>query len=66
MALDYNTMEYRPQEKARFDIIGKTKNAELAEGFKMLVEADEKAGHFAWELTKELPGLQRSPDSRNR
>jgi len=52
LTLDYNTMEYRPQEKARFDIIGKTKNAELAEGFKMLIEADEKAGHFAWELTK--------------
>jgi hypothetical protein len=40
-------MEYRPQEKARFDILGKTKHEEdLAKGFKMLVEADEKAGHL--------------------
>ncbi len=52
MALDYEKLEYRPKEKVRFDILGKTKHAELAEGFKMLVEADEKAGQFAWELTK--------------
>jgi 3-hydroxyacyl-CoA dehydrogenase len=50
--LDYEKMEYRPKEKARFDILGKTKHAELADGFKMLVEADEKAGKFAWNLTK--------------
>ena len=52
MALDYEKMEYRPREKVRFDILGKTKHAELIAGFKMLVEADEKAGKFAWDLTK--------------
>ncbi len=51
-ALDYEKMEYRPREKARFDILGKTKNLELKDGLKMLVEADEKAGKFAWSLTK--------------
>ncbi len=52
MALDYEKMEYRPKEKVRFDILGKTRHEELDKGFKMLVEADEKAGHFAWNLTK--------------
>ncbi len=50
--LDYETMEYRPKEKARFDILGKTKQAGLKDGFKMLVESDDKAGRFAWDLTK--------------
>jgi 3-hydroxyacyl-CoA dehydrogenase len=52
MALDYKTMEYKPKEKVRFDILGKTRHEGLTKGFKMLVEADEKAGHFAWNLTK--------------
>ncbi len=52
MALDYEKMEYRPKEKIRFDILGKTRHEELKTGYKMLVEADEKAGRFAWELTK--------------
>jgi 3-hydroxyacyl-CoA dehydrogenase len=52
MALDYKTMEYKPKEKVRFDILGKTRHEGLAKGYKMLVEADEKAGHFAWNLTK--------------
>lgn len=52
MTLDYEKLEYRPQVKARFDILGKTKNEELDKGFKMLVESDDKAGKFAWDLTK--------------
>lgn len=52
LALDYEKMEYRPKEKIRFDILGKTRHEELKVGFKMLVEADQKAGKFAWELTK--------------
>jgi 3-hydroxyacyl-CoA dehydrogenase len=54
MTLDYEKMEYRPKDKPRFDILGKTKHAELADGFKMLVEAEEKAGQFAWNLTKKF------------
>ena len=54
LTLNYQTLEYRPKEKARFDILSKTKNADLKEGFKMLVEADDQAGRFAWNLTKRL------------
>ncbi len=51
-AIDYEKMEYRPKEKIRFDILGKTKNEGLQKGFKMLVESDEKVGKFSWNLTK--------------
>jgi len=54
LTLDYEKMEYRPKEKARFDILSKTKQAELTEGYKMLVESDDEAGQFAWDLTKRL------------
>ncbi|HOB86388.1 MAG TPA: 3-hydroxyacyl-CoA dehydrogenase/enoyl-CoA hydratase family protein [Bacillota bacterium] len=54
LALDYNTMEYRPRQKARFDILSQTKEAGLKEGFKMLISSDDKAGKFAWNLTKRL------------
>jgi 3-hydroxyacyl-CoA dehydrogenase len=53
MALDYEKMEYRPQEKPRFDILKKTKHEGLVKGFKMLVGSDDKAGQFAWNLTKQ-------------
>ncbi|MDW7739976.1 MAG: 3-hydroxyacyl-CoA dehydrogenase/enoyl-CoA hydratase family protein [Bacillota bacterium] len=50
--LDYENMEYRPKEKPRFEILGKTKHEELVTGFKMLIDSDDKAGKFAWNLTK--------------
>ncbi len=52
--LDYEKFEYRPQEKARFEILSKTKQAGLEDGYKMLVESDDKAGIFAWNITKRL------------
>jgi 3-hydroxyacyl-CoA dehydrogenase len=52
MALDYEKMEYRPQEKPRFEILGKTKREGLEKGFKMLIDSDDKAGKFAWNMTK--------------
>ena len=52
LSLDYEKMEYRTKEKARFDILSKTKQAGLKDGFKMLLESDDQAGRFAWELTK--------------
>ncbi len=54
LALDYNKFDYRPKEKPRFDILSKTKQAGLEEGYKILVESDDKAGKFAWNLTKKL------------
>ncbi len=53
-SLDYESFDYRPKEKPRFDILSQTKQAGLKEGYKMLVESDDKAGKFAWELTKKL------------
>lgn len=52
LAIDYDTLEYRPREKPRFDILGKTRHESLPDGYKMLVNAEEKAGLFAWDLTK--------------
>ncbi len=54
LTLDYEKMEYRPQEKKRFDILGKTKHESLTDGYKMLVESDDPAGKFAWNLTKKF------------
>ncbi len=54
MALDYKTLEYHPRQKPRFDILSKTKKAGLKDGFKMLIESDDKAGKFAWNLTKRI------------
>ncbi|HPU01296.1 MAG: 3-hydroxyacyl-CoA dehydrogenase/enoyl-CoA hydratase family protein [Firmicutes bacterium] len=53
-AIDYETLEYRPREKAKFDILKKAKDAGLREGFKLLVNSDDQAGRFAWNLTKKL------------
>ncbi len=54
LAIDYETMEYRPREKARFDIFKQTKEAGLKGGLKILVNSDDEAGKFAWALTKKL------------
>lgn len=54
LALDYGKLEYRPAEKAKFPIFSRTKELPLAEGFRLLLGADEPAGRFAWELTKKL------------
>lgn len=54
MALDYEKLEYRPREKARFDILGQIKGEDLATGFKTLIESDDPAGEFAWMLTKKM------------
>jgi len=54
MALDYKTLEYRPREKAKFDILRKVKQEGLQKGFKILIEGDEPASEFAWKLTKKF------------
>lgn len=55
MTLDYKTLEYRPAEKVRFDILKKVKQEEdLRKGFKMLIAGEEAASHFAWKLTKQF------------
>ncbi len=54
LTLDYKTMEYRPREKAKYDIFKKTKEAGLKNGLKILVESDCEAGKFAWAFKKKL------------
>jgi 3-hydroxyacyl-CoA dehydrogenase len=47
LALDLNTMEYRPTEKVRFDTLGATKNIDnLAKRFSVLLAGKDKAGEF--------------------
>ncbi|MFT6880980.1 MAG: 3-hydroxyacyl-CoA dehydrogenase [Algoriphagus sp.] len=47
LALDFETMEYRPTEKVRFDTLGATKNVDsLAERFGVLLAGKDQAGEF--------------------
>lgn len=47
--LDIKTMEYRPQNKVRFDSLGAVKSIEdVGERIKTLISFDDKAGQFAW------------------
>jgi 3-hydroxyacyl-CoA dehydrogenase len=49
--IDLKTLEYRPQEKVRFDSLGAVKNEEdSGKRLKMLVNADDVAGRFAWKV----------------
>ena len=49
--IDLKTLEYRPQEKVRFDSLGAIKNEEDAgKRLKLLVNADDVAGRFAWKV----------------
>jgi 3-hydroxyacyl-CoA dehydrogenase len=49
--VDLQTLEYRPQAKVRFDSLGAVKNEEDAgKRLKMLVNADDVAGRFAWKV----------------
>ena len=49
--LDLKTLEYRAQEKVRFDSLGAIKNEEdPGKRLKMLVNADDVAGRFAWKV----------------
>jgi 3-hydroxyacyl-CoA dehydrogenase len=49
--VDLQTLEYRPQEKVRFDSLGAVRNEEDAgKRLKLLVNADDAAGRFAWKV----------------
>ncbi len=49
LALDLNTLEYKPQEKVMFDSLGAVKNIEeTGERVKAFVAATDKAAEFAW------------------
>jgi 3-hydroxyacyl-CoA dehydrogenase len=49
--LDYNTLEYRPENKVRIDSLGVAKNIEdPGARLKGLVNSDDRAGKFAWKV----------------
>jgi 3-hydroxyacyl-CoA dehydrogenase len=49
--IDLKTLEYRAQEKVRFDSLGAVKNEEdPGKRLKMLINADDVAGRFAWKV----------------
>lgn len=49
--VDLKTLEYRPQQKVRFDSLGAIKNEEdVRKRLKLLVNSDDAAGRFAWKV----------------
>lgn len=55
MTLDYKTLEYRPTDRPKFDVLKQVKQADdLHKGFKILIEGDEIASEFAWKYTKKI------------
>jgi 3-hydroxyacyl-CoA dehydrogenase len=51
LVLDYESGEYRPSQKVRFDSIGAVRNIEdPKQRLARLVAADDAAAHFAWQL----------------
>lgn len=53
LSLDYRTLEYRPQQKAKFPSLEAAKAVEdLPKRLKGLVYAQDPAGKFAWKIMK--------------
>ncbi len=54
LVLDLETLEYRPKQKFKFDSIGEARKIEDAgERMKALVGSPDKAGTFAWKVTRD-------------
>ena len=55
LALDLQTLEYRPQEKIRYDSLEGSKNIDdTAERIRQMVHAEDRAGQFAWSAMADL------------
>lgn len=55
MSVNLTTMEYAPQQKARFKSLEAAKAAGSVPGrLKVLVNSDDKAGQFAWLILRDL------------
>ncbi|MBX7149324.1 3-hydroxyacyl-CoA dehydrogenase/enoyl-CoA hydratase family protein [bacterium] len=53
LSLDLKTLEYKAQEKVRYDSLGAIKNIEeLPERIRTMVKATDVAGEFAWVMTR--------------
>ncbi|MFH1532249.1 MAG: 3-hydroxyacyl-CoA dehydrogenase/enoyl-CoA hydratase family protein [Pseudomonadota bacterium] len=52
LALDYNTVEYRPAERPKWDSVKATKGIEeTGPRIKKLLEGDDKIAQFGWKVT---------------
>ena len=66
LALDPETMEYRPRKKLRAPSLEAAKRAKsLPEKLQALVYADDVAGRFAWEITKKTLLYSAAPFRRS-
>ncbi len=55
LALDLNTLEYRSQEKVKFESIGNVKDVEdVGERIKQVVASTDRAGELAWKVTRSV------------
>jgi 3-hydroxyacyl-CoA dehydrogenase len=55
LALDLNTVEYRPQEKVRFESLAAVKEIEdPGERLKFMVQQKDRAGELAWKATRSV------------
>ncbi len=54
LSLDLNTLEYKSQIKVRYDSLGVAKGIdEVGERIKAMVASEDKAGEFAWKITRD-------------
>ncbi|HEY7357904.1 MAG TPA: 3-hydroxyacyl-CoA dehydrogenase/enoyl-CoA hydratase family protein [Ktedonobacterales bacterium] len=52
LVIDPATLEYRPQDKVRFESIGKARsNPDVSERARIIMGSDDRAGVLAWEVT---------------
>ncbi|HLW01738.1 MAG TPA: 3-hydroxyacyl-CoA dehydrogenase/enoyl-CoA hydratase family protein [Ktedonobacterales bacterium] len=52
LVIDPATLEYHPQDKVRFESIGKARNnPDVSERAKIIMSSDDRAGTLAWEVT---------------
>ncbi len=55
LVLDLNTLDYRPQEKVRFDSLAAVKEVEnVGDRIKMMVAAQDRAGALAWKAVRSV------------
>ena len=65
LALDLETLDYREQEKVRFESTGKARKAEkLADKIRVMVNGEDAAGKIAWTVTADtlLYSAKRIPE----
>jgi 3-hydroxyacyl-CoA dehydrogenase len=54
LVLDYKTLEYRPVQKVQYPSLDAAKAASGADKAKALVYGSDRAGQFAWKITRDL------------